>query len=53
MFLFVRKNHTIIHIALAFADGTQLALQQGFAQRRDAVDVNMTLKMVVFVLDDT
>ena len=49
----MRENHAVVHVALAFGDGAQLALQQGLAQRGDAVNMDMTFKMVVFVLDDT
>ena len=51
-FLLVRENHAIVDVALAFGDVAQLALQQGLAQRGDAVDVDMAFQMVVFVLDD-
>ena len=48
----MRENHAVIHIALAFRNSTQLALQQSLSQRSYTVNMNVTLKMVVFVLND-
>ena len=52
MFLFVRENHAVIHVTTTVHDGLQLALQQGFAQRRDAIHIDMALQMFILVLDD-
>ena len=52
MSLFVRENHTVVDVAFAFADGTQLALQQGFAQRCNIIDKNMALQMFILMLYD-
>ena len=50
--LFVRKHHAVIDIAFAFGNGTQLALQQGLAQRCDIVDKHMALQVFILMLDD-
>jgi len=46
------KYHAVVNITLAVHDGTQLALQQGFAQRCDIINKDMALQVFVLMLDD-
>ena len=50
--LLFRENHSVIHIALAFRNVAQFAAQEGLAQGRNPVDMDVAFQMVVFVLYD-